>query len=69
MPGGDSTGPVGQGRTSIKRGRGGMSRGAGFAGPKGECRCPNCGHHERHQRGIPCNTKKCPKCNTQMIRT
>jgi len=62
MPGGDGTGPVGQGRA-------GIGRGAGFAGPEGECRCPNCGYHEPHQRGVPCNTKKCPKCNTQMIRT
>ena len=63
MPGGDGTGPV------IGRGRGGgMGRAGRFAGPEGECRCPNCGYHEKHQRGIPCNAKKCPKCNSQMIR-
>ena len=69
MPGGDGTGPIGQGRAGTGRGRGSdMGRGAGFAGPEGECRCPNCEYHETHQRGYPCNTKKCPKCNTQMVR-
>jgi len=63
MPGGDGTGPVGQGRAVIGRGRG-----AGFAGPGGKCICPNCGYRENHQMGVPCNTKKCPKCNTQMVR-
>ena len=70
MPGGDGTGPVRQSPTGRRRiPGGGMGRGAGFAGPGGECVCPNCGYRETHQTGIPCNTKKCPKCNTPMIRT
>jgi hypothetical protein len=68
MPGGDRTGPVARNPSSRGRGTGGMGRGAGFAGPGGECQCPNCGYRETHQKGIPCNTKKCPKCNTPMIR-
>ncbi|MEF8847909.1 MAG: hypothetical protein V5A68_02105 [Candidatus Thermoplasmatota archaeon] len=65
MPRGDGTGPPGQGPSGGGRNRG---QGAGFAGPGGECRCPNCGYKERHQRGVPCNTKRCPKCETPMAR-
>jgi len=68
MPGGDGTGPAGQNPAGIRRGRGGMGGRGRFAGPTGECQCPNCGYHEPHQRGVPCNTKKCPKCNSPMIR-
>jgi uncharacterized protein len=38
------------------------------AGPGGNCKCPKCGHEQQHTRGKPCNTIKCPKCNTLMIR-
>jgi hypothetical protein len=70
MPGGDGAGPLSQNQVVSGRGRGaGMGRGAGFAGPQGECRCPNCGYQEIHQRGVPCNTTRCPQCNTLMIRT
>jgi len=69
MPGGDTTGPIRQNPSDDSIGRGGgTGRFARFAGLQGECRCPNCGYHEKHQRGVPCNTKKCPKCNSQMIR-
>ena len=31
------------------------------------CVCPNCGAEVPHRdRGVPCNTKKCPKCGSQM---
>ena len=60
MPWGDGTGPPGG------RGRG---RGGGFGqGPGGDCICPNCGHREPHQLGVPCYTRKCPKCGTLMTR-
>ncbi|HEC80898.1 MAG TPA: hypothetical protein ENI42_00520 [Thermoplasmatales archaeon] len=59
MPGRDGTGPAG-GR---RGGRGGFG-----LGPGGECICPNCGHKEPHQLGIPCYTRKCPKCGTPMTR-
>ena len=73
MPGGDGTGPDGQGPVAGRgRGRGqgqGRGLGGGFAqGPGGECRCPNCGHKETHQLGVPCYNMKCPKCETPMTR-
>ena len=67
MPGGDGTGPDGQGPVA-ERGQG-RGLGGGFArGPDGECRCPNCGHREPHQLGVPCYNKKCPKCGSPMTR-
>ena len=51
-------------------GRGGRGRGGGFArGPGGDCMCPNCGHREIHQLGVPCYSKKCPKCGAPMTRS
>lgn len=51
-------------------GRGGRrGLGGGFArGPGGECVCSNCGYREPHQLGIPCHTRKCPKCEAPMTR-
>ncbi len=62
MPGGDGTGPFGTGR--------GMGRGANRrgGGPTGICICPVCNISVPHKPGIPCNTTKCPKCGTKMIR-
>ena len=52
-----------------QRGRGYGRRGEGpGAGPIGDCLCPNCEHREPHQRGIPCYTRKCPKCGAPMTR-
>ena len=48
-----------------RRGRG-FGRGAG--GPPGECICPNCQHREPHQIGVPCYTRKCPKCGAPLTR-
>ncbi|MFW6047403.1 MAG: DUF134 domain-containing protein [Candidatus Woesearchaeota archaeon] len=62
MPRRDGTGPLGQGR-----GRGRMG-GSFSAGPGGDCVCPECGHKQKHQRGIPCTNMKCPKCNSFMTR-
>ena len=58
------------GRSGGGFGRGGRrSLGGGFArGPEGECICPNCGYREPHQLGVPCYNRKCPKCETLMIR-
>ncbi len=48
---------------------GGRGLGGGYGiGPSGECICPNCGHREPHQRGVPCYTMKCPSCGTLMNR-
>ena len=73
MPRGDGTGPLGQG-PGMGQGLG-MGRGAGRgrmggrgAGPGGYCICPSCGTKAPHERGIPCSTKKCPKCGAFMTR-
>ena len=62
-------------KMAIPRGRGlGMGRGIGrmggryFAGPGGFCICPKCKHKVPQTPGIPCRTRKCPKCGTLMIR-
>jgi len=48
---------------------GGRGQGGGRAlGPGGECVCPACGTRIPHQRGIPCNKTKCPKCGAVMAR-
>ena len=58
MPGGDGMGPAGQGR-------GFESNNSGLGG---NCVCPNCGQRVPHNRGVPCNTVKCPKCGANMTR-
>ncbi|HER45648.1 MAG TPA: hypothetical protein ENO12_02415 [Thermoplasmatales archaeon] len=71
MPGGDGTGPTGQGPIAGRRRGQGRRRGLGGGysmGPGGECICPNCGHQEPHQLRVPCYTRKCPKCGTLMAR-
>ena len=56
------------------RGGRGMGQGGGrMGGPRaagvgGNCLCPQCGHQEPHELGVPCIKKKCPKCGTVMIR-
>lgn len=48
---------------------GGMGRGGGTGqGLGGTCVCPQCGHSEAHQRGVPCFERRCPKCNVPLIR-
>jgi cation diffusion facilitator family transporter len=37
-------------------------------GPDGYCVCPKCGYKIAHERGIPCSTLKCPKCNINLVR-
>lgn len=55
--GGGASGQGGRGRM------GGLGLGLG-----GDCVCPNCGHREPHQRGVPCNSIKCPQCGQIMTR-
>ncbi|HID40067.1 MAG TPA: hypothetical protein EYP36_11205 [Calditrichaeota bacterium] len=57
----------------FSRGRGTAGRGQGSgrgqgAGPQGRCVCPSCGEKIKHEPGKPCNTVKCPKCHTPMVR-
>ncbi len=65
MPGGNGTGPSGQGPDAGRgRGRGGRPGG----GPGGNCLCPNCKLSVPHRAGVPCYDVKCPKCGTKMVR-
>ena len=73
MPGGNGTGPIGQGPGT----GGGFGRGGGRgrmggnrpgSGPGGDCICSSCGHRIPHQRGIPCYSAKCPKCGAKMVK-
>uniref|UniRef100_A0A6M3IF34 Putative structural protein n=1 Tax=viral metagenome TaxID=1070528 RepID=A0A6M3IF34_9ZZZZ len=45
------------------RGVGGPAQGDGGADM---CVCPECGATAKHERGVPCNEQKCPKCGTAM---
>jgi len=64
---------LGRGRgkgIGIGRGeRGGKGRKGGFAaGPEGNCVCPKCGYKVKHETGVPCYKKKCPKCKINLTR-
>jgi predicted DNA-binding protein (UPF0251 family) len=79
MPGGDMTGPSGQGpmtgrgmgravgRASGQGAGMGGGRGRGFGGPS-MCKCTKCGTEVAHVRGQPCVKQKCPKCGSMMVR-
>ena len=61
----------GQGRGRGGKGRGqGMGRGNRAFSPdvNNNCLCPDCGHSEPHQRGLPCLQQCCPKCGATMTR-
>jgi predicted Fe-Mo cluster-binding NifX family protein len=61
----ESPGAQNQNRTRQRKGRmGGYSSG----GPGGHCICPQCGHREAHERGLPCTQKQCPNCRVPMRR-
>lgn len=75
MPGGDGTGPFGQGPGTGRGLRRGMGKGIGRmggnrsgAGPSGNCICPGCGTRVPHEAGVACYNLSCPKCGTKMIR-
>jgi len=42
--------------------------GFGRAGGPTGCVCPKCGYEEEKIAGIPCRSKKCPKCDIPLIR-
>ncbi len=72
MPGGDGTGPLGQG-PGTGRGMGGGGRGRmggnrPGAGPAGNCICPKCKTRVPHTVVSPCYQVSCPKCGTKMVR-
>lgn len=58
-------GGQGRGQSGRRSGRGG---GPLAAGPDGQCVCPQCGHREPHQRGVPCFERTCPQCGAKMTR-
>lgn len=72
MPGGNGTGPRGQGpgtgRKMGGKGFGYGGRGNLGRGPGGNCVCPSCGTKVSHRPGTPCYDMKCPKCNVKMVR-
>ncbi|RLE37995.1 hypothetical protein DRJ17_05205 [Candidatus Woesearchaeota archaeon] len=82
MPGGDGTGPLGQGprtggamgrRAGMGQGRArGIGRGGGLAqggwGQPTKCKCPVCGTEVPKSRMLPCNQTQCPKCGVPMVR-
>lgn len=71
MVGQKGGGGSGQGSGGGGRGRGGQGRGLGggvAAGPGGVCVCPQCGHEEPHDVGMPCQERRCPKCGAIMTR-
>jgi cation diffusion facilitator family transporter len=37
-------------------------------GPSGHCVCPQCNYTTQHQRGIPCSSLRCPRCDTGLKR-
>lgn len=53
----------------VLSGTGRIGRGMGFRGPATMCKCSNCNWQEPKERGIPCASKKCPKCGSAMIRS
>jgi|UniRef100_A0A7V6A4P4 predicted Fe-Mo cluster-binding NifX family protein len=32
------------------------------------CICPECGHQQSHERGIPCHQVHCPRCGQRLVR-
>lgn len=75
MPGGNRTGPEGNGPMTGRQSGKGLGRGGGRGrnkggsfGPGGYCVCAKCGEKVPHQQGVKCTTLKCPKCGKTMIR-
>jgi len=75
MPGGNRTGPEGNGPMTGRQSGKGLGRGGGRGrnkggsfGPVGYCVCAKCGEKIPHQQGVKCTTLKCPKCGKTMIR-
>jgi len=44
----------------------GQGTGREFAGGTDVCVCPSCKAEVKHERGVPCNKVKCPKCGALM---
>ena len=59
---------AGRGQRQGGRRSGGPCRGGSGASQPGSCVCPQCGHKEVHQRGIPCFELTCTKCGAALTR-
>jgi len=46
----------------------GEIKNASGKGPEGYCTCSKCGYKEKHKRGVPCSTIKCPNCGEFLTR-
>jgi uncharacterized protein len=73
MPGGNGTGPDGQGPGMGRGGGPGQGRGKNRgdrpgSGPGGNCVCLSCGKVTAHQAGTPCSSMKCPECGGRMTK-
>jgi len=72
MPGGNGTGPAGQGpgisRSNEGNERCGIRSAKTSRGPGGVCICPQCGFETPHQSGVPCMQVKCGRCGSPMNR-
>lgn len=44
----------------------GQGTGREGTGGTSTCVCPECGYEEEHDRGVPCNQKKCPECDVSL---
>ena len=63
-------GDIGQGRGLGHRSGRGQGEGRRTRGLRagGNCVCSSCGYKEEHRAGKPCYEKKCPECNTDLVR-
>lgn len=53
----------------MRQGSGGRGRMGGFSsGAVGVCVCPQCGHRQPHERGVPCTQQQCPNCGVFLTR-
>jgi len=70
MPGcrGRGTGGPHGGRRDLRGQSGGHMADAAAIGLTRYCVCPQCGHREPHQRGVPCVEMRCPSCGIAMTR-
>lgn len=45
----------------------GTRRGCNQANGVQSCSCPICGYSIQHEKGVPCRSSLCPKCNVTLI--
>lgn len=65
---GNNQGNRGAGQGRRGQGRTKQGQGRGQAASTDACVCPQCGHQEPHERGVPCMNKVCAQCGAVMTR-